>query len=54
MPVKRDKRSEDALTLRATDPEAWDRLHPTVKDEAQIYADIRSSERQNEENLKNR
>ncbi len=50
MPVKRDQRSEDALALRETDLEAWNRLHPTVKDEAQIYADIRASERHNEEN----
>ncbi len=49
MPVKQHQRSEEALRLRETDPDAWNRLHPTIKDEAQIYADIRASERHNEE-----
>lgn len=49
MPVKRHDRSEEALALRDTDPEAWQRLHETIRDEAQIYEDIRASERRNRE-----
>lgn len=52
MPVKRHERSEQALALRESDPDAWNALHPSVKDEALLYFDVRSSEQRNAERLR--